>query len=471
MMLCNVRLPWAAVHQAPPSPVDATSQGSPAASTAGGILGAGAAQGVGGGGALGWCLAGAAEVSPASSRGFVAPSRTSWVRTSTDSALGHPAAAGSGGGGTSPAPSAAAVSAAGGSNSPSDAVSVVSVSSAGSSFVLGHRRWGALDLNQPSSPSSPESPAASEAARSLQRLPVRRPRPPSEAGSWRSNRTSAAMVGYFWNPDSANYFPGRTLPGGYVPSLAPPPRVCVLRPMQVVLAGPQGDIRGTCLPRNYAAHLAIAHSNAALGDLRGGPHAQASSAEVCAFCLEPFRAGDRVQPMLSCRHFFHEACVREFVRALSPAGSSALQYWPVDHSVRCPICRGPFADVREPVPEELAEPAADGDGAAAEGPLLVEFNTDWLRDEDAHDGVLHRMGSSSTCMEEDPPSLELGNGQMLPLCHVWPKGYYRRSSTSPHMENLQGSSSPTQQQSVRITIHRASSLPLGTVLPPILQPL
>mmetsp|Transcript_97910 Transcript_97910/g.204203 ORF Transcript_97910/g.204203 Transcript_97910/m.204203 type:complete len:413 (-) Transcript_97910:256-1494(-) len=53
--------------------------------------------------------------------------------------------------------------------------------------------------------------------------------------------------------------------------------------------------------------------------------------EVCAICLEPFASGDEVQPMVRCSHFFHEACIEEFLRSQGRQNAERSC---------CPLCRG-----------------------------------------------------------------------------------------------------------------------------------
>mmetsp|Transcript_34506 Transcript_34506/g.107423 ORF Transcript_34506/g.107423 Transcript_34506/m.107423 type:complete len:232 (-) Transcript_34506:113-808(-) len=66
--------------------------------------------------------------------------------------------------------------------------------------------------------------------------------------------------------------------------------------------------------------------------------------ETCAICLELLQAGETVQPMVRCRHLFHETCVREFLEARrrddSPQAGAGL---PLGARLSCPLCRGRLA--------------------------------------------------------------------------------------------------------------------------------
>lgn len=64
---------------------------------------------------------------------------------------------------------------------------------------------------------------------------------------------------------------------------------------------------------------------------------------ACAICLEPLQEEQVVQPMVYCRHLFHESCVQELLEARrqdSPRGMGSL---PLGARISCPLCRGRLA--------------------------------------------------------------------------------------------------------------------------------
>eukprot|EP00927_Polykrikos_kofoidii_P057606 TRINITY_DN51761_c0_g1_i1.p1 TRINITY_DN51761_c0_g1~~TRINITY_DN51761_c0_g1_i1.p1 ORF type:complete len:578 (-),score=46.18 TRINITY_DN51761_c0_g1_i1:255-1988(-) len=66
------------------------------------------------------------------------------------------------------------------------------------------------------------------------------------------------------------------------------------------------------------------------------------SNDDCAICLEAFKTGELVQPMVRCQHVFHETCVRALLHARQPATSDLDVAFLTDRIV-CPLCRGHLA--------------------------------------------------------------------------------------------------------------------------------
>jgi len=75
----------------------------------------------------------------------------------------------------------------------------------------------------------------------------------------------------------------------------------------------------------------------------------------CAICLEEFRCGDTVQPMMQCQHFFHQACSYEF---LETHCRTQPNFWMLEQCISCPLCRRRFlaTDMNE-VPESEQDSA------------------------------------------------------------------------------------------------------------------
>lgn len=110
---------------------------------------------------------------------------------------------------------------------------------------------------------------------------------------------------------------------------------CVLRPVRVVEAIPGFFSPGGTQP------LYAVRPNFSVADIAPAP---VPKSETCAICLEPFRQGELVQPMVSCPHLFHHGCVSSFVQA--------AQEQP-QRNILCPLCRGPMVSRNlQEVPED-----------------------------------------------------------------------------------------------------------------------
>lgn len=327
--------------------------------------------------------------------------------------------------------------------------------------LFAHRRYptmAAFDV-------APTSPVDLDSMPSLLRSSV--PRPPSLAGSNRTTTQTQRTLPYVLGGafrGGQEVLPWRA---GSFEQHGLPQESCVLRPTRIVLAGPLGGMLGAFLPRDCSAQLAFSCKASCEDTSTAATSNDEAAPECCAFCLEEFRAGDRVQPMLACRHLFHEDCVRQFLRTHSPCGFLVPSAFALH--IRCPMCRGPVGLPRSDS-ESLAEVPP------AERNLMVSVNMAWLshggdnnNDDDEDDesplDVDHRRFNSGGSLDAEGLSHDLGQGRSLPICRVWPRGFYRRAAsvlTPP--EPPTPPPSPERGRASLLCVRRASTTPLDFIL-------
>eukprot|EP00747_Dinoflagellata_sp_TGD_P169370 gnl/TRDRNA2_/TRDRNA2_198198_c0_seq1.p1 gnl/TRDRNA2_/TRDRNA2_198198_c0~~gnl/TRDRNA2_/TRDRNA2_198198_c0_seq1.p1 ORF type:complete len:402 (+),score=39.26 gnl/TRDRNA2_/TRDRNA2_198198_c0_seq1:67-1272(+) len=128
-----------------------------------------------------------------------------------------------------------------------------------------------------------------------------------------------------------------------------------VQPQRRYLLRPRGVVcQGSCTPGGTPGSLYVSREGHPLADCEAVQDTVASQ-EMCAICLDVLQPGDLVQPMVGCRHLFHQGCIQGLVQA-DPTGVR----------MRCPLCRGPLAAAslsEIPMQERDAAESLDMDSA------------------------------------------------------------------------------------------------------------
>mmetsp|Transcript_77049 Transcript_77049/g.195564 ORF Transcript_77049/g.195564 Transcript_77049/m.195564 type:complete len:336 (+) Transcript_77049:62-1069(+) len=145
----------------------------------------------------------------------------------------------------------------------------------------------------------------------------------AQAFSFSLGGTPSASQYHHLSPRGANSpYSGGGRGGGSRRSGWTGPRPCLLRPARIVRS-----VSGVMSPGGTTQ----AHARCAVRRGDAEDAVPVPSQEMCAICLEALVSGDIVQPMARCRHFFHQACIEEFLRARGRAEGERAS---------CPLCRG-----------------------------------------------------------------------------------------------------------------------------------
>jgi len=118
----------------------------------------------------------------------------------------------------------------------------------------------------------------------------------------------------------------------------------MLRPPRVLctLSGPSTP--GGSQPLGAVRQLLSLNAGAGGETAGSGEESPLPAPGCCAICLDGLEAGELVQPMICCRHLFHQTCVRALVEARRGDDSPLLLGpRPLGDRILCPLCRGQLA--------------------------------------------------------------------------------------------------------------------------------